>query len=76
MQSYMKSVISGSIQKFIGLESLRKTPILFNEEVIKKFQIESEGYFNLINNLNIQNRKLIELRDWLLPMLMNGQVTV
>lgn len=29
MQSYMRSVISGSIQKFIGLESLRKTPILF-----------------------------------------------
>jgi type I restriction enzyme S subunit len=29
----------------------------------------------LINNIE-QNQKLSELRDWLLPMLMNGQVTV
>ncbi len=26
--------------------------------------------------LAFENRELIELRDWLLPMLMNGQVTV
>ena len=25
---------------------------------------------------SIENRQLAELRDWLLPMLMNGQVTV
>jgi len=25
---------------------------------------------------NQENQNLIELRDWLLPMLMNGQVTV
>lgn len=30
---------------------------------------------NIANNLK-QNQKLSELRDWLLPMLMNGQVTV
>ena len=27
-------------------------------------------------NLEIQNQQLTKLRDWLLPMLMNGQVTV
>lgn len=26
--------------------------------------------------LDCENQKLAELRDWLLPMLMNGQVTV
>jgi type I restriction enzyme S subunit len=26
--------------------------------------------------MEARNRKLTELRDWLLPMLMNGQVTV
>lgn len=30
---------------------------------------------NIVSN-NQQNRELAELRDWLLPMLMNGQVTV
>ena len=30
---------------------------------------------SIVSN-NKQNQKLAELRDWLLPMLMNGQVTV
>jgi type I restriction enzyme S subunit len=29
-----------------------------------------------IKNYHEQNRELTQLRDWLLPMLMNGQVTV
>jgi type I restriction enzyme S subunit len=29
-----------------------------------------------IDNIDKQNQQLTELRDWLLPMLMNGQVTV
>lgn len=32
--------------------------------------------FELISKLKQENQKLSELRDWLLPMLMNGQVTV
>ena len=76
MQRYMGNVISGSIQKFIGLGSLRKMPILFNQCLIDKFEIETKPIFKKSNNLKLQNQKLSELRDWLLPMLMNGQVTV
>ena len=32
--------------------------------------------FAMHNRNRIENRKFSELRDWLLPMLMNGQVTV
>jgi len=32
--------------------------------------------FKKKNKINIENQKLAELRDWLLPMLMNGQVKV
>ena len=35
------------------------------ENAIKKIQLSG-----------LENRKLAELRDWLLPLLMNGQVTV
>lgn len=76
MQRYMGNVISGSIQKFIGLGSLRKMPILFNQNLIDQFEIETKPIFKKSNNLKLQNQKLSELRDWLLPMLMNGQVTV
>ena len=30
--------------------------------------------FEKLENLKLENQKLTELRDWLLPMLMNGQV--
>jgi type I restriction enzyme S subunit len=76
MQKYTGSVIAGSIQKFIGLGSLRKMPFMFDEKTISNFEIKTKPIFNQINNLKLENQKLSELRDWLLLMLMNGQVTV
>lgn len=32
--------------------------------------------FNIISENTRKNRKLISLRDWFLPMLMNGQATI
>lgn len=40
------------------------------------FNIKVETFYKQIENNYMQNQKLTELRDWLLPMLMNGQVTV
>ncbi|MET4000551.1 restriction endonuclease subunit S [Marinobacterium sp. MBR-109] len=63
----------GSITKN-DLHSLKlayPTPDLLNkyDEVVTK-------YNKMIFERSIENRELIKLRDWLLPMLMNGQVTV
>ena len=76
MDRYMKNVISGSIQKFIGLSSLRNTPFLINETYIKKYEIQTKSIFSQLENLKLENQELASLRDWLLPMLMNGQVSV
>ncbi len=76
MDRYMKNVISGSIQKFIGLSSLRNTPFLINETYIKKYEIQTKSIFSQLENLKLENQELTSLRDWLLPMLMNGQVSV
>jgi type I restriction enzyme S subunit len=46
------------------------------KELIKKFNFKVESVFEKIG-LNIrENQKLTELRDWLLPMLMNGQIKI
>ncbi len=45
-------------------------------DVLKSFQDKVSNQFNLIKNQSKQNGELTKLRDWLLPMLMNGQVTV
>ena len=50
--------------------------ILPSEEIKKNFHEISEPYFAQIKCLQGQNQELIQLRDWLLPMLMNGQVKV
>ena len=76
MDRYMKNVVSGSIQKFIGLSSLRNIPFLINEFYIKKYEIKTKSIFFQLENLKLENQELASLRDWLLPMLMNGQVSV
>ena len=46
------------------------------DEVQSKANDFFKSYLNKIVSNREQNQKLSELRDWLLPMLMNGQVTV
>jgi type I restriction enzyme, S subunit len=76
MQRYMANVMSGSIQKFIGLGDLRNMPLMVSDKHIKRYEEKTRNIFQQIHNLRIQNQQLANLRDWLLPMLMNGQVRV
>jgi len=43
---------------------------------MKNFQLISKPIFDKISQSRLENQQLTALRDWLLPMLMNGQVTV
>ena len=47
-----------------------------NNNVVSKFNDSIKPLFGKINNIEKQNQELAQLGDWLLPMLMNGQVTV
>jgi len=60
--------------KSTALESY-KIPIP-NDAVLLKFETIVSPFFKQTTLNAIQNQKLSELRDWLLPMLMNGQVKV
>ena len=55
----------GKLKLIIPLESLQKTFEKFIQPQFKKIAINER-----------ENQQLAELRDWLLPMLMNGQVMV
>tara|TARA_Y100001958_G_C21145999_1_gene483363 strand:+ start:32 stop:1165 length:1134 start_codon:yes stop_codon:yes gene_type:complete len=68
---------TGSIIKGITKEDLISAKVLVpNTEMLKRFSNIIKPYFDNIRLNNYQNNDLIELRDWLLPMLMNGQVKV
>ncbi len=45
-------------------------------ELIKSFNEKVSSAYEKIGNNMIENQKLSHLRDWLIPMLMNGQVRV
>jgi type I restriction enzyme S subunit len=76
MKQYISNVLSGSIQKFIGLGDLRNIPLMLPKNLIEQFEKTTLPIFLKIENKRIENKILSELRDWLLPMLMNGQVRV
>jgi type I restriction enzyme S subunit len=50
--------------------------ILPKEAIANKFEVIVSVYFEKIKSNVFQNQELSSLRDWLLPMLMNGQVSV
>ena len=56
--------------------SIEHLIIPFNEENYLKFQNIIKPNFEKMVSIKKENQKLAELRDWLLPMLMNWQVSV
>jgi type I restriction enzyme S subunit len=68
---------SGSTFKEVSSSTLKTIKISIpNQGVLKEYYTISKPIFKKQNLLELENQKLSELRDWLLPMLMNGQVTV
>lgn len=69
--------LSGSTVFGIRQDVLRKINVLIPEYGLQnKFDCNVLPYLQRIKIIEKENQKLAALRDWLLPMLMNGQVTV
>ncbi len=51
-------------------------PLPQNESLIENFYSVSTGINDATQNNLSENQRLADLRDWLLPMLMNGQITI
>ena len=82
---YLKSIeqmirngSGGTILKNVNQATLNDLKITLpkNDNVIIGFNKKIDPIFDKINLVQKENQKLSELRDWLLPMLMNGQVSV
>ena len=73
----MSNQSAGTIMKNISQTTLSEICIAIpNEEIQKKFSNRVSSLLDVIENNLKQNQDLTQLRDWLLPMLMNGQVRV
>ena len=80
IENFLKSIQfenSGSVQRQLTVPQIDKLYILVpKNEVLKKYHSMTINYYFEVENNEQQNQELIQLRDWLLPMLMNGQVII
>jgi len=68
---------SGSTFKEVSATVLKTVKITRPERsAVDDFTMRVEPFFRRQNLLEQESQQLTQLRDWLLPMLMNGQVTV
>jgi type I restriction enzyme S subunit len=75
--NYIKWFASGTIVLHLNLDGTKRYNIeMPPKELLEKYDALYQPIANRIYKTAIENQKLTELRDWLLPMLMNGQVKV
>lgn len=67
----------GATQQAVNNEDLHFIKMVIPEgSVLNLYHEIAKDIYNKISNNKNENQELVKLRDWLLPMLMNGQVTV
>lgn len=68
---------TGAQQPHINKGVIDESPIVLPIDcALEEYYKQVDPIYGQIMTLAFENHHLIELRDWLLPMLMNGQVTV
>ena len=71
-----ETIASGSSQANLSPIEASNTYIAYNNSLAEKFSSKVDPLINqIVTNLQ-ENLALTELRNWLLPMLMNGQATI
>ena len=67
----------GATQEAVNNDDMEAIHLLVPPDtVIQKFHDATKGIYSQISKNICENRELTRLRDWLLPMLMNGQATI
>ncbi|OAB29663.1 type I restriction enzyme, S subunit [Flavobacterium fryxellicola] len=73
----LENTTNGSARGFFQKDTFLEKDILHpSKNELKKYKEIASPIFSKIDVNLKQNQELAQLRDWLLPMLMNGQVTV
>jgi len=77
LYSYLISLSSGSARDNLSQDKIKELQFVIPfKKVLDKFDKQADRMMKQILVNMKENQKLSELRDWLLPMLMNGQVKV
>ena len=77
LYDYLINLSSGSARDNLSQDKIKELYFVIPEdELLDEFYKISNSHFQMILKNLKENQELASLRDWLLPMLMNGQVRV
>jgi len=67
----------GATQEAVNNDDLAGVHIIIPEDtVLRAYHEATQAIYAQISKNICENQELVKLRDWLLPMLMNGQATI
>lgn len=67
----------GATQEAVNNDDMESIAFVIpSDEILEQYHTATKGMFAQISKNICENRELIKVRDWLLPMLMNGQATI
>ena len=67
----------GATQQGIGDDDMANITLLIPDDItLRKYHEATNGFFAKISNNILENKRLIAIRNFLLPLLMNGQATI
>ena len=70
------TISSGSIQKVINKDHIESINFAYQSNVILQFSTITMPIFNQLIKISQENRELIKFRNFILPLLMNGQAVI
>lgn len=72
------SLNRGSTQPLLSQKDIKNTKVAMptNETLLYKYQNENDHILKMMDQKNIENQKLAQLRDTLLPKLMSGEIEI
>lgn len=77
MYQYLINLSTGSARDNLSQDKIKELSVVIPcNDILNNFEKVISPNFNKIKTNLMQNQELAQLRDWLLPMLMNGQVKV
>lgn len=67
----------GATQEAVNNDDMESIAFIIpSDEILEQYHAVTKDMFAQISQNICENRELIKVRDWLLPMLMNGQATI
>ncbi|MBP3687182.1 MAG: restriction endonuclease subunit S [Alphaproteobacteria bacterium] len=76
-QKNVKNIVTGAVQPKINQANLKALSVTIpSGNIMNRFNKTIQPLFDLIRNKHEENTRLVQLRDTLLPKLMNGEIDV